>query len=440
MKNYIKYLFFFVIFVVTLFVGCSYFFSKNPEADIISSVANEGNTSGEKKQTLVFCYGGNDLKNSLQTAIIKFEEANPDVAVKTNQLPSSTNLQKDYYASALYSGDSSIDVFLADIVWTAEFSAAGWLLPLDIYFDKSVQNEFIPVSLENCKYKGRIYAIPGKIDVPMLYYRSDIISVPPKTNMQLIQLSQQYRLNNRMKYGYVFTAQSYEGLVCVALEFIWNNGGIVIEDDLVTINSPESIEGLQQLVDIVNSDVASMDVLNFQEEDARIAFQDNNALFMRNWPYAHSRMAASGSGISGKYAIAPLPIGPNGNISRGTLGGFGYMINSRTKNRDLAGEFIRWMTSYETQYNDARLSVALPARKKIYDDTKLLGDNLWFKELKAIVANSGIRPVSPSYSAISESMQINFNNAVRRRISAKAAIENIESNMIHIRSLDKEYE
>lgn len=404
---------------------------------------NSFNASGAEERagddyTLVFCYGSNDLKDSLRNSIALFEEQNPGVSVKIRQLPGSTNLQKDYYTQALFSGDSSIDVFLSDLVWTFEFAAAGWIMPLDDYFDEALQQEFISNALESCRYKGSLYAIPYKIDIPMLYYRSDIIPAPPKTITELIQLCKTHRSANSIKYGYVFQAQSYEGLVCTALEFIWNNGGTVIDDGLVTINTPEAVEGLQLLVDIINSDVATSDVLNFQEEDSRIAFQDGNALFMRNWLYADNFMSSPNSRVRGKYSVAPLPLGPEGTRSRGTLGGFGYMINSNSKNLRLAWEFVEWMSGYEAQYDNAQLKVAIPARKGIYGDVKLQIGNPLLNAVSGMIADSGLRPLSPHYSSISESLQVNFNNAVRGKISARAAIENIENDLIHINSLDKE--
>lgn len=434
-----RHLLFFIPFLVVLLLIVQYVFSlMNTESNPIPVSSGYGDSKIEAKDTLVFCYGGTNVENRLKTAIHLFEKEHPSVKIKVKPLPASTNLQKDFYTLALHSGDNSIDVFLADMIWTAEFAAAGWILPLDGYVGPSMENVFLPGALESCKYKGRYYALPGNIDIPVLYYRSDILSSPPETNEELVQLSKLHQESSGLKYGYVFAAQSYEGLVCTALEFIWNNGGAVIENDLVAINSPEAIEGLQQLIDIVNSTVATLDVLNFQDEDARIAFQDGNALFMRNWPYSYNQMASPKSKVAGKYRIAPLPLGPNGKVSRCTLGGFNFMINKKTKNQKLAWEFVQWMVGSEAQPNPVNYKEILPVRKSVYNDLNFHKSNPWVKQFSDLIGNSCLRPLSPHYASISESMQINFNNTIRCKISAKTAIENIENDLIHIRPLDKD--
>lgn len=438
MKRYVRFLLIFVpLLIVSVFViRYSYFKLSEKSSNNVKSEIS-GNVEKIEKQTIVFSYGGNDIGGSMKATINMFRKAHPDLEVKVQQLPNSTDYQRNFYKLALYSGDSSIDVFYADIIWTGEFASANWVLPLDSYVDESMKNEFLPNALEGCKYNGKLYAIPGRTDIPLLYYRSDIIPTPPKTYMELVEMSKKYRKRNGIKYGYVFQGQAYEGLVCNALEFIWNNGGDVIKDNKVVINSPQSIEGLQQLIDIVNSDVATPDVLNFQEEDARIAFQDGNALFMRNWPYCYNPLASSISKVKGKFNVAPLPLGPQGKVSRGAMGGWNYMINKNTKNPQAAWEFVKWMTSYDMQVVDSSVGGYLPTRKDAYNDPKVLKTNIWIPDLKYIFENAKIRPVSPNYSSISEVMQQNFSNAIQCKISAKEAIENIEKDLIKIYSLNQ---
>lgn len=430
-----------LLLIIVLSVSAFEYFifrlSANSAATLEPLATQDKAEGAPEKKTLVFSFGGNDPGGSMKATTEAFKKANPHINVKIQQLPNSTDYQRNFYKRALYSGDSSIDVFFSDIIWTAELASSDWVLPLDGYFDASVQQEFLQNALEGCKYNGRLYALPGRTDVPLLFYRSDIVEAPPKTYRELIELSNKYRSSSGLKYGFVFQGQAYEGLVCTALEFIWNNGGDVLQDGRIVINSPEAIEGLQSLVDIVNTGTATSDVFNFQEEDARIAFQDGNALFMRNWPYAYDLLTSSNSKVNGKFDIAPLPVGPRGKVGRGALGGWNYMINKNTKNLDMALNFVEYMSSYEIEVLDCCTGGNLPTRKAAYDDPRVQEANPWLKGFTSKFENTNLRPVSPLYSSISTVMQANFSSAIQGKISAEAAIGNIEKRLLEMNPSDK---
>ncbi|MBZ4646859.1 MAG: trehalose/maltose transport system substrate-binding protein [Petroclostridium sp.] len=434
MKNItrIKLLFIFLVVVLTFSIpGC---ISKYNNTDISgqSTEKKQDNSITVDKKTIIYSYGGNDHGGSMKRNIELFQKANPDIQVKLQQLPDSTDYQFNAYQVALSAGDSSFDVFNADIIWIAGLASANWILPLDRFFDEAKQQEFFANAIEACTYNGRIYAVPSRTDAPFLYYRSDIISQPPKTYEELMALVRKNKNFPGIKYGYIFQGVSYEGLVCNVLEFIWNNGGEVFENGKVVINTPESIEGLQLFIDIINSDVSSHDVLGFQEEDARIAFQDGTAIFMRNWPYAYKRLNGEDSKVKGKVGVAPLPVGPKGKMSRGTLGGWNYTINRHSKNPELVWKFIEWMSSYDAQVLDNTVGGYVPARKAVYHNEQVKKANPWVTDFTGIFESAKPRPVSPYYASISESMQVNFTNAILGKISARTAIENIEKDLKEI--------
>ncbi|MCX8131215.1 MAG: ABC transporter substrate-binding protein [Clostridia bacterium] len=390
-------------------------------------------TNSHTKKTIVYSYGGTDHGGSVKEIVRLFQKENPDVEVKLQQLPSSTDYQRNAYKLALSSGDDSFDVFNADLVWTAEFASANWILPLDSFFISGDRRMFLPNTIESCTYNNKIYAVPHRTDASLLYYRSDIIFNPPKTYKDLIDMSKKYMSTPGIKYGYVFQGKSYEGLVCNALEFIWNNGGEIVKDGKVVINSPEAIEGLQIFIDIANSNITSPDVLTFEEEDARLAFQDGTAIFMRNWAFAYKQLNNMyNSEVKGNVGVCNLPLGPKGKKSIMALGGWNYMMNGHTKNQELAWKFIKWASSYEMQIVDSVMGGYIPTRQSAYNNSEVLKINPWISQFKSSIGTAKLRPVSPGYSSISESMQVNFSSALVKKIDAKTAIENIEKDLLRI--------
>lgn len=429
--------------IFTLFLlGCiSLFFidnliSKSSDSSYFTNKPIPINAKNPKK-SIVFSYGGNDHREFFRKSIELFQKQNPDIEVKLQQLPTATDYQRSIYKTSLSANESTVDVFYADMVWTAEFASLGNILSLEDFFTKDMQKDFLPNSVQACYYDSKIYAVPSRIDAPLLYYRSDIISIPPTTWEEMLQLIEENKSYPSIKYGYIFQGYTYEGLLCNALEFIWNNGGAVTDrEGNVKINSEEAKKALQVFVDIANNN-NSKDCFNFQEDDSWMAFQDGSALFMRNWPYVYEQLSGVSSKMRGKFAIAPLPIGPSGKKSTGTLGGWNFMINKNTKDPDTAWKFVQWMSSYESQLTDSILAGSIPTRKAVYDDPNFIAELPWISDYMTIFENAEMRPASPNYSLVSATMQNNFKAALTKRITVDEALSNIETDLQKINENNK---
>ncbi|MGH7834351.1 MAG: extracellular solute-binding protein, partial [Candidatus Binatia bacterium] len=78
-----------------------------------------------------------------QDAIARFEAENPGAKVILEIGPHSSTEFHDLLTQKLRNRDPSLDVFFMDVVWPAEFAAAGWALPLDSYFPPAEREKFI---------------------------------------------------------------------------------------------------------------------------------------------------------------------------------------------------------------------------------------------------------------------------------------------------------
>jgi len=64
-------------------------------------------------------------------AITRFEKAHPHITIAREIAPHSSTAYHDLLTQKLKNQDPSMDLFLMDVIWPAEFAAAGWALPLD---------------------------------------------------------------------------------------------------------------------------------------------------------------------------------------------------------------------------------------------------------------------------------------------------------------------
>lgn len=400
----------------TLIAGCG--------SNVTSSTSS--NTSKNKPVTITYSTG-KDSTPATQKLVEAFEKKYPNIKVKFQELPNSTDDQHNSYVTALSAGDSSIDVLAMDIIWTPEFAAADWLLPLDDKFTEEMREKFLPGPVEAVTYNGHVWAVPRFTDAGVLYYRKDIIDTPPKTWDELIQMSKENVGKGGTKYGIVFQGNQYEGLVCDALELIGSNGGSVLEGDKVTINTPQAVAGLQYLIDLVK--IAPPGVTTYQEEDARNVFQQGEAIFMRNWPYAWSLVNGDDSPVKGKVGIAPIPRGKDGEVGTPVLGGWNLGINKYSKHPEEAWKFIEFVTSEEGQKITALEGGNLPTIKSLYQDKEVLAKNPYWADFYDVFITAKPRPVSPFYPQMSDSMQINFHKALTGEIMAQQAIQNIAKDL-----------
>lgn len=71
------------------------------------------------------------------------------------------------------------DIYNLDVTWTAEFADAGYIQSLD---EPGVPEDgFLAGPLATCRYDGELWTLPFNTDVGLLYYRSDLLDLPPQT-------------------------------------------------------------------------------------------------------------------------------------------------------------------------------------------------------------------------------------------------------------------
>src|SRR5262249_10089130 len=102
----------------------------------------------------------------------RFERLHSGAHVELIEGPESTDLREDLYTAALMARDPTFDLVYMDVTWTAKFAAAGWLRPLD---DFAGCDALLRPAVDAGRYAGRLYRIPVRTDVGMLYARRDLL-------------------------------------------------------------------------------------------------------------------------------------------------------------------------------------------------------------------------------------------------------------------------
>ena len=154
--------------------------------------------------------------------------------------------------------------------------------------------------------------------------------------------------------------------------------------------------------------ISPQGVTGFQEEDARNAFQNGNAAFMRNWPYAYSLGQAEDSSIAGNFGISTLPAA-EGQEPAATLGGWQLSVSNYSASPAVAADVVLYLTNEESQLNRALELSNLPTREAVYENEELLNSEVaWFAELLPVFRNAVARPSTISAPQYGETSRIFF--------------------------------
>jgi ABC-type glycerol-3-phosphate transport system substrate-binding protein len=366
----------------------------------------------------------------LRRQLDRFEQSRPGVRVAVRPTPDAADARHQLYVQWLNAHAPEPDVLQLDVVWVAEFAAAGWIERLDRY--QPPVDDFFPAAVSAGRWDGGLYALPWFVDVGMLYRRTDLVPHAPGSLDDLIDLASDAQRVHAIPFGIVWQAARYEGLVTLFLEVLGAFGGEIIDaDGRVAVDSQAAVRALTYLHDAIHVDrVAPAAVLTWQEEQTRLAFQSGQAVFMRNWPYASALLEDPGqSAVRGRFAVSSMPAGPGG-APTAALGGAALAVNARSRHSDTAYALIAFLLEPEQMLERARTAGQFPTRPGLFGSREL-ADALSVSAADAlsVIERAVPRPVTPVYSELSEILQISLHRALTRQQEPSEALHEAASAM-----------
>jgi multiple sugar transport system substrate-binding protein len=362
--------------------------------------------------------------------LARFEAQHPGVAVELQVTPDAADQRHQLYVQWLNGRASDPDVLQLDVVWTAEFAGAGWIQP--IAATAADADAFVSAAWQAAQWRDTLYALPWFVDVGLLYWRTDLLESPPGSVATLRDEARRLSMRGPARFGLVWQGARYEGLITVFLEHLTAFGGRILDDTgHVAVDEPAAVRALTFMCDAVGSrGFVPASVLTWQEEQTRFAFQNGEAAFMRNWPYAWSLLQdGSRSAVANRFAVAPFPAGEGGRPAA-TLGGAELAVNRWSRNPDLAEALVRFLTAPEQMLERARLASQLPARRSLYDDPALAEAlPIPLAQVRAALDAAVARPVTPVYTELSEILQVGLHRALSGQESPDDALRRAASDM-----------
>ena len=336
------------------------------------------------------------------------------INLKVIRGPLETEAMSDLAISSLLLGKAPFDVLLMDVTWLPKYAAAGWMVPLEDYFNDIDINELATGAREGNSYNDHLYRWPLTADMGLLYYRTDLMDQPPETPKDLILMSQSLQKNQKVDWGYVWQGRQYEGLSCVYLEMIDGFGGdwLQTSTNQIGLNSTPGVEAAAWLQDLIDQGVSPEAVTNYAESEALQSFKVGDSAFMRNWPYAWAELQKSDSAVKGNVGITTMVAEPG--HSTATLGSWGLAVLQGSSHVEASIEAIRFLTSESAQKELFLKYGYTPTQQRVFDDPQLLQESPILAEFGKALKVAKPRPQTPLYAQISDVLQRQLSSILTR--------------------------
>lgn len=259
------------------------------------------------------------------------------------------------------------DIGTMGLTWSAEFGSLGAMADLSRDFPeetKEIKGKTFSGLWDALEYKGSVYGIPFDLSLQIMFYRNDIVASPPADWKELEDLLLALKAKEE---GMIFDWGSMSWIGYAS--YLWQAGGDFYnkEGAKATLDSEEAAEALK-FFSRLYTELGVPKTKIPLEQGMRTG--DFPLAISGNWKIDSLRLTAPE--IAGKWSIAPLPAGPSGRRTA-FLGGRVIGIFSKSKNKERAWEFIKFLFEPKTQiklYEAARAAQDsyLPSNVLAWDD------------------------------------------------------------------------
>jgi multiple sugar transport system substrate-binding protein len=385
------------------------------------------------KQGDIEVWQGKDTSGNFPKLIAKFNEQHPNGKVTFHELPDSADQQRQQMIQNAQIKNPKMAVLSVDVVWTAEFAAKGYVeaLPPDMDTTGHLQP-----AVDAATYFNKLYAMPSTTDGGLLYYRKDLLDKyqlePPTTFDEMKTACDKITQGEGDSKLGCFAGQynKYEGLTVNFDEAVHGAGGHILNDEgKPDVATPQATQGLQTLTDWFKDGHIPKAAITWQEEQGRQAFQKGELIFHRNWGYVYNlaNKTDGSSEIAGKFDVAPLPGITGPGVS--SLGGHNYAVAKFAENKGTAIDFLKFMSSEETQKSNTLATSNSPTLEKLYTDPEVL-KKLPFMDIQLKSVQTAVpRPKAVEYGDVTLAIQDAAYGALQGQTPPDAALQALQSKL-----------
>ena len=314
-------------------------------------------------------------------------------------LPTDADQQREQLVRRLAAGDDSIDIIGMDVIWTAEFAEAGWILPWPHEARARIISGRLRPAVESATYENRLQAAPFTTNTQLLWYRTDRIAAPPATWKEMIEQAESLGDKGTIQAQ----GERYEGLTVFFTSLLASAGSEILSSDgrSVSLATEPTTQALRIMKMLADSPASDPSLATSREDQARLAFEKGNSTFMINYTFVWPSARRNAPSVADNMGWARWPAVEKDRASRVAIGGLNLGVGAYTSHPELAFEAAECLASEENQRMAAELGGLPPTTIKLYSDPVVRRTFPFADTLLATLKDAVQRPRTPLYNDIS---------------------------------------
>jgi multiple sugar transport system substrate-binding protein len=326
--------------------------------------------------------------------------------IAIQQLPTAADGQREQLVRRSAAKDSSLDILGLDVVWEAEFSEAGWIVPFTGERRRQVTQDAVKAAMDTAVWKGQLVAAPFNSNTQLLWYRKDLVPNPPKTWAGL--LSQAEALARQGKPHQIeIQGASYEGYTVWINAMILSAGGQILSNDGQRVAlGPAAAKGVEVIGQLARSPAADPSLGVQMEDQNRLAFETGKAAFEINYPFVYPSALQNAPNLAKQMGWVEYPRVDANLPSRPPVGGSDLAVSAYSRYKQQAFDAIMCLRNRNNQLRNAVKGGLPPTLASLYRDPRLIkGGYPFAAEIFDSLQRGGVRPKTPAYQSVSIAMQ-----------------------------------
>ncbi|MGB2870149.1 MAG: sugar ABC transporter substrate-binding protein [Bacteroidota bacterium] len=396
---------------------------------LLSSVLLEGCSPkpGGRVEVVFWAMGAEG--EHVQKLVPRFEELNPGIHIKVQQIPWTAAHEKLLTA---FAGNSLPDVCQLGNTWIPEFSTLGALEPLTQWMNGSLvvkKENYFPGIWETNVMDSSLYGIPWYVDTRLLFYRKDILaqagySHPPRTWDEWLDVSEKIVQHSQKNEHYAIFLPTNEWAPFVIAGLQAGSALLKDENRFGDFSGQQFHESFRYLMSFYRKKVAPVGitrVTNIYQGMAEGFFAMyitgpwNLGEFRRRFPVE----------LQNEWMTAPMPApGPPGpGVS--LAGGSSLVMFKNSETKAAAWKFIEYMSRPESQLGFYEITGDLPAVRQAWSDSALSTNKYvkaFYEQLEHVVPT----PKIPEWEQLAMKVQQYAEVASTGTVSVEDALASLD--------------
>ncbi len=317
--------------------------------------------------------------------------------------------------------EGTYDVLMIDGSWLTEFLENDTVANLsDMGY--SLDPDFIPLASKGgMDDDGKVYGVPFYGNVMIQFYNKQVLKdlgyeTTPDTWEGILEVAK--KAKEAGKEGYLLRAQAGENILTDIFPILLAHGGQVLdENNNVTIDTPEFKKALEFYMTLKEYGTI------MDKDDIVAAGQSGNGAMSLDWPGWYTPLEADTSAFN----LIPRKVGANDPEYASSIYGLWYLgIPENSKNKELALEFIKYITDAEQQTASVQYG-GVPTRTSVYENPDIIAQSPNLEYVYQALKEAVYRPRIKQWTEITVTLGTELDNAVQGAKSVEDALKDAQT-------------